>query len=59
MSTWEHARWRSSSYSGGNTNCVEVATAAARVAIRDSKDRPSGQLTLSTSAWSALVTRLR
>jgi hypothetical protein len=51
--------WRKSSYSGGqNNNCVEVATAAQEVGIRDSKDRAAGQLTMKTSMFAALVERL-
>ncbi|MFD7896063.1 DUF397 domain-containing protein [Streptomyces sp. NPDC059743] len=31
------ARWRKSSYSGGDNDCVEVAVFREQVAIRDSK----------------------
>ncbi|MEV7866045.1 DUF397 domain-containing protein [Streptomyces sp. NPDC088124] len=31
------AQWRRSSYSGGDNDCVELATFGGRVAIRDSK----------------------
>jgi hypothetical protein len=48
--------WHKSSYSGGNGQCVEVATpAVARVAVRDSKDPNGPSLTFSTDAWTAFV----
>jgi hypothetical protein len=49
------AQWRTSTYSGGNGSCVEVASNLPGVVlIRDSKDR-QGQLTVSGPAWSAFV----
>ncbi|MCM0676190.1 DUF397 domain-containing protein [Micromonospora phytophila] len=50
------ARWRTSSRSVGNGNCVEVAAAAGRVAVRDSKDRGGPVLAFPPSAWRAFVT---
>ncbi|WP_410575253.1 DUF397 domain-containing protein [Amycolatopsis sp. cmx-4-61] len=46
--------WRKSSYSGTETDCVEVSLAEA-VGVRDTKARHLGQLTVSRAAWSALV----
>lgn len=36
-------QWRKSSYSGGDNNCLELAEAPSRIAVRDSKtpDRPA------------------
>ncbi len=58
MTTPSHPEqsWRKSSYSGGNGNCVEVALARHRVAVRDSKDPDGGHLRLSTASWRALLT---
>lgn len=51
--------WRKSSYSGGGNNCVEVASDAATVAIRDSKDPEGGQLVFGASAWTAFTTAIK
>jgi uncharacterized protein DUF397 len=51
--------WRKSSYSGGGNNCVEVASDAATVAIRDSKDPQGGQLVFGASAWTAFTTAIK
>ena len=37
-------QWRKSSHSGSGNNCVEVASMAAAVAVRDSKDPDGGHL---------------
>ena len=47
--------WRKSSYSGGDNNCVEIATSGAKVAIRDSKDPGGGALSFSPGAWQAFT----
>ncbi|MGW1028652.1 DUF397 domain-containing protein [Streptomyces sp. NPDC002577] len=54
------ARWRSSTYSGGNNECVEVADGVpCIVPIRDSK-RPAGPvLAFSHHAWSAFLNHVR
>jgi hypothetical protein len=40
--------WVKAQYSGSNGQCVEIASAAGRVAIRDSKD-PDGPILLYTT----------
>jgi hypothetical protein len=51
------AIWRKSSYSGGNGGgCVEVAcNLPGIVAVRDSKNVPGPELTVSGQVWSQLV----
>lgn len=48
-------RWRTSTYSGSHDNCVEVRPATDQVAIRDTKNRANGIITVSSQAWSAFV----
>jgi hypothetical protein len=51
------ARWRKSSYSNTEAECVEVAFLdGGRVGVRDSKDRGAGPALVFTPAeWSAFV----
>ncbi|SDP65370.1 protein of unknown function [Streptomyces sp. cf386] len=54
------ARWRSSTYSGGNNECVEVADDLPRIVpVRDSKDSDGPVLVLSPHAWSAFLNHLK
>lgn len=55
------ARWFTSSYTtgnGGDGNCVEVAFLGSDVAVRDTKNRPGGTLTLPAPAWSHFLKAL-
>jgi Domain of unknown function (DUF397) len=47
-------RWRKSSFSGQDTNCVEVAYTGDAVGVRDSKS-PAAQLAVSQAAWRAFL----
>ena len=49
--------WRKSSYSSGDGggNCLEVAFAAAGVAVRDSKDRAGPVLRFTEAEWGAFL----
>ncbi|WP_433130539.1 DUF397 domain-containing protein [Micromonospora sp. CA-240977] len=47
--------WRTSTRSGGEGNCVEVAGFAETIGVRDSKDRQGPALTFTPSAWTAFV----
>ncbi|MGW2627668.1 DUF397 domain-containing protein [Micromonospora taraxaci] len=47
--------WRTSTRSGGEGDCVEVAGFAETVGVRDSKDRQGPVLTFTPSAWTAFV----
>jgi hypothetical protein len=52
--------WRKSSYSnGGEATCVEVGTASASIAVRDTTDRDGGTLTFTASSWQAFLGTLR
>jgi hypothetical protein len=44
---------RSSSCSGGN--CVEVASAAGQILVRNSKDPAAGMLSFSAEEWDAFI----
>lgn len=50
--------WRKSSYSGDQTNCVEVALGSV-VGVRDTKDRAAGALTLAAGSWSVFLAEVR
>jgi Domain of unknown function (DUF397) len=47
--------WRKSSFSGENTNCVEVARGAVRVGVRDSKKPEVPPLTFPARTWHTFV----
>lgn len=51
-------QWRTSSYSAGNGDCVEVASLPAEVLVRDTKDRSGGVLSFTPDQWRALQRRL-
>lgn len=59
MAELADARWRKSSFSGDNMNCVEVARVGDVVGLRDSKDVDGGVVTVSASAFDAFVTGLK
>ncbi|WP_341720232.1 DUF397 domain-containing protein [Micromonospora sp. FIMYZ51] len=52
------AKWRTSTRSVGNGNCVEVAIVGGGVAVRDSKDRRGPVLAFPASAWHAFLASL-
>jgi Domain of unknown function (DUF397) len=54
------ATWRTSSYSGNNGgNCVEAATAARIIAIRDSKDPHGPVLVFAPKDWQRFADRIK
>jgi hypothetical protein len=55
------AAWRTSSYSGPNGNCVEVADLRdGRRAVRDTKDRGRGPILMFTPGeWRAFVAGIK
>ena len=44
-----------SSYSGGHNNCIEVGQADKLVAIRDTKNRALGTITVPRTTWLAFI----
>lgn len=51
----ELACWRTSSYTTGQGNCVEVGQARDAVVVRDTKNRGIEALSISPTAWHALL----
>ncbi|MGW9214068.1 DUF397 domain-containing protein [Embleya sp. NPDC055664] len=49
------AHWRKSTYSGGNSDCVEAAGLLDQVGVRDTKDRRIGHLAIPAGSWNSLV----
>jgi hypothetical protein len=50
--------WRKASRSANTDNCVEVALGRI-VGVRDTKDRPGGELAVESGAWQALIAAVR
>jgi len=54
------ARWKKSSRSNGQANCVEVCTSRPGiVAVRDSKNVPGTEIAVSDQAWSRFIRAIR
>jgi len=51
--------WRTSSYSGGQGNCVQVGTAKHALAIRDSADPAGPELKVSPEQWQTFLRQLK
>jgi hypothetical protein len=52
--------WRTSSYSGGQGNCVEVADHDNRVMVRDTKENSAGPvLRFTPAAWRTFTGQLK
>ncbi|WP_116040714.1 DUF397 domain-containing protein [Amycolatopsis palatopharyngis] len=50
--------WRKSSYSGGQSQCVEVAHGQS-IGVRDTKDREGGHLVLPSAGWRAFTDQVK
>ena len=54
------ARWHTSTYSGGNGSCIQVAgNLPGFIAIRDSKDPHGPKLMTTPGAWQKFTTRVK
>jgi len=52
--------WRKATYSGTSGNgCIETATSAGRVLVRDTTNRDGGTLTVPADAWRVLTDGLK
>ncbi|MGW1680424.1 DUF397 domain-containing protein [Saccharopolyspora sp. NPDC002376] len=51
--------WRKSSYSGPDTNCVEVGLSSDEVGVRDTKDCDGGLLAVEQRQWRAFLAAVR
>ncbi len=49
------ARWRTSTYSGSNGNCVEVAVVTPVIAVRDSADPDGPALHFTPDQWTTFT----
>jgi len=52
-------KWRKSSYSSDDGNCVEVADLDTHCAVRDSKNPNDGQLVFTATEWAAFTAGVR
>ncbi|MFG1958886.1 DUF397 domain-containing protein [Nonomuraea sp. NPDC049028] len=53
------AQWRTSSFSGSNGQCVQVAFVPDHVAVRDSKDPHGPALIFTLDEWAAFLAGAR
>ena len=54
------SNWRKSSYSGDNGGaCVEIASSAEVVLVRDTTDRGGPVVTFSADAWQSFTTSIK
>ncbi|HEX3964812.1 MAG TPA: DUF397 domain-containing protein [Trebonia sp.] len=58
--TSEFAAWRKSSYSTGNSGCMEVAAASRAVGVRDTRQYGQGPVVeFSVTAWMTFIATTR
>jgi hypothetical protein len=53
-----HTAWRKSSFSGADSNCVEMARGPDVVGVRDSKQPHGPMLVLEPAGWARLIAHL-
>ena len=59
MMAADQRRWRKSSHSAHETDCVEVAPMPSAAAVRDSKNRERGELRVTRAAWASFIRVVR
>jgi hypothetical protein len=60
MHDLRRAEWRTSTFSGGNGSCVEVASnLPGIIAVRDSKDRQGPALVFTPDEWTTFLAGIR
>ena len=59
MTDLSNARWRKSSRSGANGNCVEWANLGDTIAVRDSKDPHGPALIFTPDEWRAFLSGVK
>ena len=55
----EYTDWRKASYSNGSGQCVETASGAGVVLVRDTTDRDGGTLSFTEGAWMNFVNTVK
>lgn len=55
----DREQWRKSSYSAGETNCVEVAPLPVGTGVRDSKNPDAGEVRAAGKVWTSFVAAVR
>lgn len=58
-STSNYEDWRKASFSNGSGSCVETASKAGTIAVRDTTNRDGGTLTFSAEVWQTFVGGLK
>jgi hypothetical protein len=56
--TLMNTTWRKSTYSNGGENCVETASGAGNVLVRDTTNRDGGTLSFDAAAWERFIKSL-
>lgn len=51
----DQPKWRKSSHSGPESNCIEAAPLPSATAVRDSKNAGGGELHVPRTAWRAFI----
>ena len=53
------SRWKKSSHSMGNGDCVEACSSGDAILVRDSRNKSGPVLSVSTASWTSLMERLK